>query len=495
VRFEFKLPDIGEGVAEGEVVAWLVGEGDSVEEDQPMVEVMTDKATVTIGTPKAGKIAELRAKLGARVQVGEVLVVIQTGNGVATDADARRAHGRQPTSASRPLPTAPAATQTAASAVGDIRESLPGANFFARKAAEPPAAKPTSTRTAPQPEHKRLSRPSTSPRDAQVPRAQDERTPLLSPPPSAAEPGADSPSPQRKPSATPATRKLARDLGLDLRSVVATGPKGRITKHDVHTAAAAPHAHSTQRPPQTDPTQRPPTPSARADTRVPFVGLRRRIAERMQQAKLTAAHFTFVEECDASQLLSLRERLKPAAAQRGIDLTFLPFAIKAVCCALKKNPMLNASLDTEHNELVLHGRCHIGIAVATDQGLLVPVIHDADSMDLFALAREVQRLGDAARAGQLTAAELSGATFTLTSLGKRAGLLATPILNLPNVGILGIHRIKEKPVVRNGQIEIGHIMLLSLSFDHRIVDGHVGAAFAYDVIEYLEEPTLMLAGA
>jgi len=474
VRFEFKLPDIGEGVAEGEVVAWLVGEGDSVVEDQPMVEVMTDKATVTIGTPKAGKIAELRARLGDKVQVGEVLVVIQTGNGVSTVSPHPPPQSAVTATSARPEPkttqAARTATETTASAVGDIRESLPGANFFANLPAQPPSAEPAPSRTAAQP----------APPSAAAPRAQHVDAHAQRKP---------------KPLATPATRKLARDLDLDLRSVVATGPKGRITKRDVQAAASAtPHRDLADA--STPPLQR----NARergndADTRVPFVGLRRLIADRMQEAKHTAAHFTFVEECDASRLLDLRQRLKPAAAERGIDLTFLPFAIKAVCCALKRHPMLNASLDTERNELVLHGRCHIGIAAATEQGLLVPVIHDADTLDLFALAREVQRLGNAARAGQLTAAELAGATFTLTSLGKHAGLMATPILNLPNVGILGIHRIKEKPVVRDGQIEIGHIMLLSLSFDHRIVDGHVGAAFAYTVIEYLEEPALMLAGA
>jgi pyruvate dehydrogenase E2 component (dihydrolipoamide acetyltransferase) len=169
----------------------------------------------------------------------------------------------------------------------------------------------------------------------------------------------------------------------------------------------------------------------------------------------------------------------------------MPFMIKAVCCALKKHPMLNSSLDSENNELVMHGRCNIGIAAATDQGLVVPVIHDADALDIFELAREVNRLGAAAKSGKLSVAELSGSTFTITSLGKQAGLMAVPILNLPNVGILGVHRIKEKPVVRDGQIVIGQVMLLSLSLDHRIVDGHVGAAFAYDVIAGLEEPALM----
>jgi len=452
MRFEFKLPDIGEGVAEGEVVAWHVREGDQVDEDQLMVEVMTDKATVTIGAPKAGKIAELRAQVGTTVTVGDVLVVIQTGNGASTH---------------------PPAATTAASAVGDIRETLPGASFFGRTAGNngnPPLAAPEP----PRPQHF-----------------------------------------NEKPLATPATRKLARDLGLDLRSVPPTGSRGQVTKQDVQAASQGSYGQQTagfvgspalgslgalgsqqalRAPSRPGKPDGQPAPDA-GDTRVPFVGMRRRIAERMQLAKNTAAHFTFVEECDASRLMALRDHLKPEAKQRGVDLTFMPFIIKAVCCALKKHPLLNSSLDVASNELVMHGRCHIGIAAASEQGLSVPVVHHADSLDLYQLAHEVTRLGEAARTGRLTVQELTGSTFTITSLGKQAGLLAVPILNLPNVGILGVHRIKERPVVRAGQIVIGHIMLLSLSLDHRIVDGHVGAAFAYDVIGYLEEPALMFVNA
>lgn len=431
MRFEFKLPDIGEGVAEGEVVTWHVREGDSVAEDQIMVEVMTDKATVTIGAPKAGKIAELRAQVGSQVRVGDVLVVIQTGNGSAHPEPAQKV--------------------TAASAVGDIRESLPGAALL----------------TVPDAGNGRTAEP--EPTKAVVPQA------------------AFGTHWSDKPLATPATRKLARDLGVDLRRVPPSSGSGRVTKEDVHAALeAAKHA---SQPAQARVAKHPA--ADRTDQRIPFVGLRRKIAERMQQAKNTAAHFTFVEECDASRLISLRDSLKPRAAAEGVELTFLPFIVKAVCAALKQHPMLNSSLDTETNELVLHGRCHIGIAAATDQGLVVPVIHDADALDLFSLAREISRLGELARKGKLTVADLSGSTFTVTSLGKQAGLLAVPILNLPNVGILGIHRIKERPVVRDGQIAIGQIMILSLSLDHRIVDGHVGAAFAYDVIAHLEEPALM----
>jgi pyruvate dehydrogenase E2 component (dihydrolipoamide acetyltransferase) len=305
-----------------------------------------------------------------------------------------------------------------------------------------------------------------------------------------------------KPLATPATRKLARDMSVDLRRVPGNGPGGRVTREDVlayggsgDAAAATPAAM-----PQagTAPLARAPAsaksskPSPVPGTRVPFVGIRRRIAENMQASKNTAAHFTFVEECEVDRLIELRDRLRPEVRARGAELTYLPFAIKAVVAALKKNPLLNSSLDTASNELVLHGHYHIGIAAATEQGLVVPVVHDADQLNLLELAIEVERLGVAAREGKLTVAELSGSTFTVTSLGKQAGLFAVPIINLPNVGILGLHRIKERPIVRDKQIVIGNVMLLSLSLDHRIVDGHVGAAFAYDVIHYLEDPARLL---
>ena len=216
------------------------------------------------------------------------------------------------------------------------------------------------------------------------------------------------------------------------------------------------------------------------------------MAARMQQSKNTAAHFTFVEECDVSRLKDVRNRLRPVAEERGVKLTFLPFIAKAVIAALKKHPILNSALDESTNELVYRQSVHLGIAAATDKGLMVPVIRDADQRSILEIATEIARLGEGARAGSLSTDELSGSTFTITSLGKQGGLFATPILNFPEVGILGVHQIKKKPVVRDDEIVIGEVMLLSLSFDHRIVDGHVGAAFAYDIIAYLEEPGRLL---
>jgi pyruvate dehydrogenase E2 component (dihydrolipoamide acetyltransferase) len=212
----------------------------------------------------------------------------------------------------------------------------------------------------------------------------------------------------------------------------------------------------------------------------------------MALSKTTAAHFTFVEECDATELKATRARLAPEAQTQGVKLTLLPFVVKAVVGALRHHPLLNASLDDGAQEIVLRRYYNIGIATATDSGLVVPVVKDADRKSLLDVARDIDRLASEARAGKSKLEDLQGSTFTITSLGARGGLLATPIINYPEVAILGVHQIKERPVVRNGQIVIGEVMLVSLSFDHRVVDGHVGAAFAYDVIGYLERPDRLL---
>lgn len=431
-RWEFKLPDIGEGVTEGEIVQWLVQEGASVTEDQPMVEVMTDKATVTIAAPRAGRIAELRGKPGEVIAVHAVLVVFDSEAAPAAATTNGHTNGAK-------KDDGPAAT-----AVGDIRESLPG--MGAPKSAAPaPAAAAVSSYF------------------------------------------------NDKPLATPATRKTARDLGVDLKQVKPSGPQGRVTKDDVMSYSRGAAGPSQAPAPQAPAVAREPVAVSRAegDERVPFVGMRRRIASKMQQSKQTAAHFTFVEECDATALMALRARLKPAAEAAGVKLTFLPFIVKAVVSALKRRPILNSTLDEATNELVYRKSYHIGIAASTDAGLMVPVVHDADKRSLLEIAREIERLGADAKAGKSRSQDLQGSTFTITSLGAEGGLFATPIINFPEVGILGVHRIKERPVVKGGQIAVGHVMLLSLSFDHRIVDGHVGAAFAYDIIATLEDPERM----
>lgn len=467
-QFEFKLPDIGEGVTEGEIVEWHVKVGDVVAEDDAMVEVMTDKATVTIGAPRAGTISDIRFKAGEVAQVGQVIVTIAVG--AAAEAPKHEAPKHE-----APKP-AKKDDGPAATAVGDIREGLPGSNFFQTK---PAGTGPNGTHPV---------APSAKPAAAGLQTIEFF---------------------QAKPLATPATRKLAREIGVDLRRVPPSGPQGRTTRQDVKTfgdtavgtivapassvpAAAPAAAKSTgtgiapSLPAQ--PIVAPSRESAALEERKPFVGIRRKIAQKMQTAKNTAAHFTFVEECHSDDLIAMRERLRPAAAAQGVKLTFLPFIVKAVVAALKKTPVLNSALDETTNELVYRRYYDIGIAAATDSGLMVPVVRNADRLSILELAKEIDRLGDGARAGTLKPDELSGSTFTITSLGKTGGLFATPVLNHPEVGILGVHQMKQKPVVRDNQIVIGNVMLLSLSFDHRIVDGHIGAAFAYDIIGFLENP-------
>jgi pyruvate dehydrogenase E2 component (dihydrolipoamide acetyltransferase) len=471
-RWEFKLPDIGEGVTEGEVVDWLVKPGDVVKEDQPMVEVMTDKATVTIAAPRAGTILETRGKVGEVVAVHGVLVVFDLASGASsgTSADAApRTNGT--TSHEEPKKPANRASQKdlgpAATAVGDIREELPGMRASGGGSSLAKTGESASAYF------------------------------------------------NEKPLATPATRRTARELGVDLKIVPPTGSQGRVTMDDVQTYAkhgssgTNGSASSRDGVVSSEPaTQRMQVPAITRDAvkiappadmrdgshgaaleeRVPFAGVRRKIAQKMHQSKTTAAHFTFVEECDVSALKALRARMKPQAEALGVKLSFLPFIVKACVSALKKHPILNSALDESTNELVYRKYFNIGIAAATEAGLLVPVVKDADRKSLIDVSKDIERLAKDAREGKSKASDLTGSTFTITSLGAQGGLFATPIINFPEVAILGVHQIKEKPVVRNGRIEIGEIMLLSLSFDHRIVDGHIGAAFAYDVIGYLENP-------
>lgn len=460
-NFEFKLPDIGEGVTEGEIVNWLIKEGDTVREDQEMVEVMTDKATVTIGAPKAGTVVRLGGKVGEIVPVGQVLVVLAVGGGAP--AVAAPAVPAAPTT---PAPSTQKQEGPAATAVGDIRESLPGMSAFAQK------------------------------------------KPALAPAPAGSNGGYFN----EKPLAAPATRKLAREMGVDLRHVQPSGPASRVTREDLERYAVrgkspAPvihlppaevsvhHAVTVVPQAEAPPPKRPEPvapPRALGDQRVPLRGLRKRIYENMARSKHTAAHFTYVDECDASALKALRDRTKAFAERDGVKLTFLPFIVKAVVSALKRHPALNCLVDDAAGEMVLKGDYDIGVAAATESGLMVPVVRNADRLSIIEIAGELERLSADARAGKIRKEDLGGSSFTITSLGKLGGLFATPIVNYPEVAILGVHEMKRRPVVKGDQIVIGDVMLLSLSFDHRIIDGHVGAAFAQEIIGLLEEPERLL---
>ncbi|MCK6549960.1 2-oxo acid dehydrogenase subunit E2, partial [Myxococcota bacterium] len=303
--------------------------------------------------------------------------------------------------------------------------------------------------------------------------------------------------------AAPATRRLARELGVDLRAISGTGPAGRVTSDDVRRAVEQPAAEAVEiempgdeTAPERKAPERPktaaPAMAGAADERIPIRGLRKRIWENMAVSAFTAAHFTFVEECDVTELIKTRDRFNARLKDGEEKLTFLPFIVKAVISALKKFPDLNAHVDDDNMEYIRRAEYNIGVAAASERGLIVPVVRNADRRSILGLAQEIKRLGDSVRKGSVAQADLGGSTFTITSLGKDGGIFATPIINYPEVAIMGVHKISKKPMVKDDQIVIRDMMNLSLSFDHRLIDGHVGAAFTYVVIRLLEDPERLM---
>ena len=421
--YEFRLPDIGEGVVEGEVVRWLVKEGDPLRMDQPMVEIMTDKATVEIPAPRAGRVGKRMFAEGQLCPVGKVLITIE----LADEGAAEGSRGGSPS----------------------------------RNAAEGGAHAGTGTRPA-------------GPATSVAPLAGRGTAPL-SP---AARARALGPV-----LATPATRKLARDLGVDLRGVFGTGPAARITSDDVRNHAGGGRGAGTAPPPIS--IAREP-----GDVAIPFRGLRRRIAENMARSKHAAAHFLYVEEVDCTELVALRAQVNVRLAKDapGRKITFLPFIVKATAQALLVFPQLNAALDEAAGEIVQRKHVHMGLATATAAGLVVPVVRDADTLSVAALGKEIDRLAEATRSGKATREELTGTTFTITSLGQLGGVLAAPIINHPEVAILGVHKIAKRPAVRDGAIVVRDLMNLSISVDHRVVDGYDAARFVAAIKEALEAP-------
>lgn len=442
---EFRLPDIGEGIAEGEIVSWKVKPGQAVKEEDEFVEVMTDKATVTITVPFTGVIAELRCKEGDVVPVGSVIAVIDAGAAGGTAA---------PAAAPAPAPAKPAA---------------------------PPA--PATKAAAPAPAPAPASRPPA----AVVPPA----VPAAAPAFVQSSPG--------KVLAAPATRRRARELGIDLAAIPASGPRGRITNDDLATAtaggarpaaAAAPAAGAAR----FAPIAIPPAPAGRSEERIPFRGLRRKIAEAMTRSKFTATHFTYVDDIDVTELAKIRGEAKKAFADKGVNVTYLPFVMKAIVAAMREFPMMNASLDEVTQELVVKKYFNFGIATDTDNGLIVPVIKDVDRKSVGELAKDLQDLAARTRDGKVTVEDLTGGTFTITNAGNIGGLFATPVINFPEVAILGVHAIKDAAIVKNGQIVVGKKMYLSVSIDHRIVDGATGARWMNVVKDHLEQPYRLLLG-
>ncbi len=434
MAFQFILPDIGEGVVEAEIQQWFVKAGDEVVEDQPLVEVMTDKATVTIPSPRRGRVTKLFWKEGDVAKVHAPLLEMEL------EAGARAGNGHSVAVAA----PGPAATSAAMSAT-------------------PPVSTPA---------------PTSPPATAAIPIASPPATPIPT--------GA-----RRKALATPAVRAAARQMGVDITAVAGTGPGGRVTKEDLARGGGNGHGAATWVAPAAAREVPGPTGPPQGEQRVPLRGVRRRIAEKMAQSKRTAAHFTYVDRVDVTELVRAKDRIAAAAREEGVRVTFLPFVVKAAVAALKRFPQLNASLDEERKEIVLKRHYDVGIASATEGGLLVPVVRGADRLSLLDLAREIERLGRDSKAGKARPEDQGGSTFTVTSLGALGGLFATPVINYPEVAILGIHAIRPTPVAKDGQVVIRDVMHVSLTSDHRVVDGHVAAAFTAEVIRLLEEPSLL----
>ena len=409
----FKLPDIGEGVVEGEVVQWHVSVGDAVKEDDPIVDVMTDKAAVTIPSPVSGVVSSLNGEAGDMIAVGSALVEFDSED-------------------------------------------------------TPPAAEPAA---AAEPEVEAASEPEPEP----------ETEPASEPDP---EPAPAPAAPSGRALASPALRRRAREAGIDIAQISGSGPSGRIRNADLDAFIAADGSVT-----RTEPAAQS---AERTDvTEVKVVGLRRKIAEQMTISKTRIAHFSYFEEADVTELETLRRTLNASRDVTQPKLTYLPFIMLALSKIMPDHPECNAIYDDQAGVVMRHGAVHIGIATQTERGLYVPVVKHVEAMDAWQAAEEMQRVAGAARDGTASLDDLTGSTFTITSLGRDGGLGATPIINHPEVAILGVHKAREMPVVRDGQIVVRRIMNLSSSFDHRVVDGADGAALIQHLKRMLENPALI----
>lgn len=418
---DFALPPVGEGLIEVELVRWIVSPGEKVKRGQPLIEVMSDKATMEVPAAFNGTVTETLAETGAKVKVGEVVLRYTTENAAPAEVAA-----------------APAVTATAKMPVvrGELAGVMGGSGPNGRSPVIPPAGTPI------------------------------------------------------KVAAAPSVRHLARKLGVDLGRVRGSGPGGRVLFDDLipflkTTGSRADGGRAEESGPKLD--------LGVAGTRTKLAGVRRKIAEHMVTSKRHIPHYSYIDECDLTDLVRLRGQLKDTFARNGVRLTYLPFVIKAVARALREVPAVNATFDEATEELTLHDRYHVGVAVAAPNGLIVPVVKDADRKDLAAVATEIERLSADARAGRSKLDDLKGGTFTVTSVGNIGGLISTPIINSPEVGILGIGKVVKRPVYdAAGQVTPADMVYFSFSFDHRVLDGAIGATFGNAVIRHLRNPASLL---
>jgi 2-oxoisovalerate dehydrogenase E2 component (dihydrolipoyl transacylase) len=409
-QFTFKMPDLGEGTVDAEIVAWHTKPGDTVSEDQLIVEVMTDKAAVEVPAPVSGRVVSVTGAPGDKVAVGSPLIVFELSESA-----------RPPEAAAAP----------AASAVAPaVKTAAPTAAPAVKAAAPTPAsvAKPAAPTSAPAARQGRVM-------------------------------------------TSPANRRRASEAGIDLTTVAGSGPGGRIMRADLQTAA-------------------PPPPKAEAadTTEIKVIGLRRLIAERMSEAKRNIPHFAYVEEVDVTELESLRMHLNTSRSKDAGSLSYLPLVVMALTRVIESFPQCNVLYDAARGVLIRHRAVHVGIATQTPDGLKVPVVRNAQALGLWEVAAEIRRLAERARTNKATREELVGSTITVTSLGKLGGIASTPIINAPEVAIIGLNKAVERPVVYQGAIAVRRIMNLSSSFDHRFVDGYDAAAMIQALKERLEHP-------
>jgi 2-oxoisovalerate dehydrogenase E2 component (dihydrolipoyl transacylase) len=429
-QYVFKMPDLGEGTVDAEIVAWHTKPGDTVSEDQLIVEVMTDKAAVEVPAPVSGRVVSISGAPGDKVAVGSPLIVFELSG------DASAASAAPVASAGM---TASAATVARATTASEPAKMSPEANAPEQGDTSAPAAR------------------------------------------------------QGRVMASPANRRRAREAGIDLTTVVGSGPGGRILRDDLGAARAATTASATTAPAMMASAGTPPAAmreaSAGSDTsEIKVIGLRRLIAERMSEAKRTIPHFAYVEEVDVTELESLRQHLNLSRPKDAGSLSYLPLVVMALTRVLESFPQCNVLYDAARGVLVRHRAVHVGIATQTPDGLKVPVVRNAQSLGLWEVAAEIRRLAERARGNKATRDELVGSTITVTSLGKLGGIASTPIINAPEVAIIGLNKAIERPVVHQGAVVVRRIMNLSSSFDHRFVDGYDAAAMIQALKELLEHP-------
>lgn len=430
MNFIFHFPDLGEGLEEGTILAWYVTEGQQVKEGDPLVQMETDKVVADIPSPKKGVIVLLHGSVGDVIKVGTPLVEIKT-----EDADGVQQSGQVRTTKEKVTTEPVSETEEDAGAVVGTVE-VAGKDALLPESNEGSQEVPTT-----------------------------EKVP-------------------QKVLATPVARAMAKEMGIDINKVPGSGPSGRVKSEDILNFNADV--------PKSVPAKKETTTAAEDVTYLPLTQIRKTIARNMLHSKHNAAHVSVFEEVEISQLMQVRSKYKQKFAEKGVKLTYLPFIVKAVAMALKKHPQLNSQIDTENNRIIIRNRCHIGIAVDAPDGLVVPVIRDADRLSIFQIAQQIGELADKARRRELTLDEMKEGSFSVTSFGSFGGIYATPVLNYPQAGILGIGRILKTPIVRDDEIVIGNIMPLSLTVDHRIVDGGESTRFIYRVMEYLTDPISFL---